>query len=175
MHHNKCNIMNVWKQVNIHYESTKFIFVKCGTTNYSLEQKNMNTYIYTTFLKILKYGLYFFLLPFFPSQLADFYFSVNGCRCVEWNQCILAVCVNYAWKKTVKKKELDWKVEQLKLNSYCHGDQFLFSFLCSLWSERSQLCKVWLHFLIWKMKTLIFLISQVISDANLIGFYESHR
>lgn len=172
--------MSVWKQVNIvilsllSYESTKFIFLKCETTNYSLEHKNMNILIYTTFLKILKYGLHFFLLPFFSSQSADFYFSFNGCRCVEWNQFILTVCVNYLWKKTVKKKEMDWKAG-MEFNSYCHGDRFLFSFLCSLWSERRHVCKVRLPFLIWKMKTLIFLISQVMSDANLIGFYESHR
>lgn len=133
----------------------------------------MNSHIYPTFLKILKYVI-FLSFTLFSSQSADFYFSFNGCRCVEWNQFILTLCVNYVWKKIVKKKEWDWKVE-LKFNSYCHGDQILFSFLRSLWSERSHVFKVWLHFLIWKMKTLILLISQVMSDANLIGFYESHR
>lgn len=77
-HHNKCNIMNIWKQVNRHYEFNKLIFLECGNTNYSLDQKNMNIHIFTTFLKIFKCGLYFFLLPFFPSQSADFYFSFNG-------------------------------------------------------------------------------------------------
>lgn len=46
--------------------------------------------------------------------------------------------------------------------------------LCDL-EEASHFFKVWLHFLIWERKTFIFLVAEMLSDANLIGVCEGRR